>query len=221
MFGKLRRDQGITWFTLACLWGLLFTLGPYTLMRDLGVDEEKTGFITAIIVLFIGGTSPFWGYVADKIGRKKTATIGVLGLLITAMLGVLSYKVFNITYEDIEFYIILAPGIFCFASIGPSFLGRLGDTAVTGERGIVSSGFQFVTSMGEVTGVIIGGIGYYWGHKYFMGKAWEKWGGLIGIGIPALIFFFLTIIFGLRLKHDEVLLMEIRELEAKKHTYEA
>jgi len=213
MFGGLRRDLGLTWFMLACLWGLAFTLGPFILLIDFGIDVESSGFISAIVTLFIGGTSPFWGLVADKIGRKKTATIGLLGLLITAVLAVVAINVFGIDYKDLRFYLILAPGIFCLASIGPSFLGRLGDTAISGERGIVSSGFQFVTSMGEVTGVVVGGIGYMLAHRYL---ADNPFSGIIGIGIPAVIFFFATIFFGLRLKHDEVILREIQELMARR-----
>ena len=216
MFGGLRRDLGLTWFMLACLWGLAFTLGPFILLIDFGIDVESSGFISAIITLFIGGTSPFWGLVADKIGRKKTATIGVLGLLITVILAIVAIKIFGISYKDIKFYIILAPGIFCLASIGPSFLGRLGDTAIAGERGIVSSGFQFVTSMGEVTGIVVGGIGYVLAHEYLVGTSYAPLSGIIGVGIPGLFFFFATIFFGLRLKHDEVVLREIQELMKRK-----
>lgn len=213
MFSKIRRDIGITWFLLAALWGLAYNIGPYLLLRDFGIQQTETGFITAVIVLLIGGTSPFWGYVADKIGRKKTAAVGVSGLLLIAILGGIAVTYFQIPHTDIRFYLILAPGIFCLASIGPSFLGRLGDTAIMGERGVVSSGFQFVTSMGEVFGTIIGGLGYILGHILLSGTSLGPYAGLIGVGIPALIFFFSTIFFGLRMRHDEEVLREIMKLE--------
>lgn len=216
MFSKLRRDMGLTWFTLAALWGLAFNLGPYLILRDFGIEPEGTGLITALITLFIGGTSPFWGYVADKIGRKKTATIGVFGLILVVIMAAVASLVFHVDYRSVEFYLFLAPGIFCLASIGPSFLGRLGDTAIEGERGIVSSGFQFVTSMGEVTGTFIGGLGYVIGHMLLANTEWAPFAGLIGLGIPAIFFFFSTIFFGLRLKHDEVVLKEVMELQKSK-----
>ncbi|MEX0567649.1 MAG: MFS transporter [Candidatus Njordarchaeota archaeon] len=213
MFGKLRRDIGLTWFMLSCLWGLAFNLGPYLILRDFGVNPEGTGFITAVITLVIGGTSPFWGLVADKIGRKKTATIGVLGLVFITFLAAFATTELGISYTDVRFYFIIAPGIFCLAAIGPSFLGRLGDTAISGERGIVSSGFQFVTSMGEVTGTAIGGLGYFIGHMMLANTDLAPFAGLIGLGIPGIFFFFATIFFGLRLKHDEAILAEIKRLE--------
>jgi len=216
MFSKIRRDIGITWFVFAALWGLAYNIGPYLLLRDFGIHQVETGFITAIIVLLIGGTSPFWGYVADKIGRKKTAAIGVSGLLLIAFLGGLAVTYFKIPHTDVMFYILLAPGIFCLASIGPSFLGRLGDTAIMGERGVVASGFQFVTSMGEVFGTVVGGLGYIAGHMLLEGSSLKPFAGLIGIGIPAIIFFFLTIIFGLRIRHDEEVLREVRRLEEER-----
>ena len=132
------------------------------------------------------------------------------------MLALSLSQAFGISYKSLEFYVMLAPGIFCLASIGPSFLGRLGDTAIEGERGIVSSGFQFVTSMGEVTGVAIGGLGYFLGHLLLANTSLAPFGGLIGVAIPALFFFFSTIFFGLRLKHDEVVLREIEEILRKR-----
>ncbi|MCR8432629.1 MAG: MFS transporter [Candidatus Korarchaeota archaeon] len=214
MFSKLRRDMGITWFVLASLWGLAYNLGPYVMLRDFGIHQTETGFITAIIVLLVGGTAPFWGYVADRIGRKKTTVIGISGLLITAILGIVATSVFRVSYKDMQFYWIISPGIFCFASIAPTFLGRLGDTAIKGERGIVSSGFQFVTSMGEVSGTIIGGLGYIVCHRLLDGSALQPVAGIIGIGVPGIILFLLTLAFGYRLRPDEEILREVEKLSA-------
>lgn len=213
MFSKIRRDMGITWFTLASLWGLAWNLGPYVMLRDFGIEQTETGFITAIIVLLVGGTGPFWGYVADRIGRKKTAAIGISGLITIAILGVIATSVLRVSYKDMAFYLIISPGIFCLASIAPTFLGRLGDTAIRGERGIVSSGFQFVTSVGEVTGTVIGGLGYIACHALLIESPMKPLAGIIGLGIPGIILFLLTVTFGYRLRSDEEVLREVKELE--------
>jgi len=219
MFSKPRRDLGLTWLSLASLWGLAFTLGPLVLMLDFGIKEDITGYLTAFLTFVIAIPAPFWGYVADKIGRRKTSIIGICGLIVTAFLGGFSYFVFHITTENPLFFVIVSPGVFFMSALAPSFLGRLGDTALPGERGITMSGFQFITSMGEINGVITGGIAYLLARFLLANTSLAPIGGTIGVALMGLSYFLMTILFSMRLKTDEEVLEWYEKMIRKKETF--
>ena len=222
MFSGLRKDLGATWLSMSALWGLAFTLGPIIILTALGASGEATGYITAVIIGVLALPAPFWGYVADRIGRKPVAVIGITGLVLSVILGAVAYLYLHLPTSDVRFYLVLSPGIFCISAITPSFLGRLADTALPGERGLTMSGYQFVTSIGEITGVITGGA--FWiifSHyltpffqEHFLG--WQPdWTGALGVAIAGLMFFLLTLFFGYRLRSDEEVMKMLQEISEK------
>ena len=215
MFSKARRDLGVTWLMMSCLWGLAFTLGPFVLMLDLGIKAETTGYLTAFLTFVIAVPAPFWGYVADKIGRRKTALIGISGLIIVFIMGVTSYFLLGIHTNNPLFFVIISPGIFFISAIAPSFLGRLGDTALPGERGLTMSGYQFTTSVGEVLGVATGGIAYIVAKLLLAETPFAQYGGALGVVIMGLFYFLATILASTKLKSDEEILKWYEE-EVKK-----
>ncbi len=205
---KERRDLAIPWFSMASLFGLILLWGPRVLQIEVGISGEMSGYIGAYIGLLLGLPAPLWGYVADRIGRKKTVAIGIGGLVLLVIILAVALVSLQIPLDDPMLFFMASPAIIFLAALGPSFLARLGDTSKKGQHGEVMAGYQFTLALGEINGILTGAVVIYIFTELFKGTEWYQLAGLIGIAILGLIYF-LTMVFGaLTLKPDEVVLKE-------------
>ncbi len=205
-----RRDMILPWLSMASLVGLLSVWGPGILMREGGASGTESGMVGGMIGFVWGAPGPIWGKVSDRIGRKKTMMIGVGGLL-----GTIGWGGFLIVLGGGEvilnpvFLILIMPPIMCIAAFIPSLLGRLGDTGGAASHGAVMSGYHFALAVGEMTGIFIGAIFYSFGIilvEQWMGIQEGNPGGIIGIGLMALILIVLIIGGTTRVKADDAVL---------------
>jgi len=203
---KIRRDLAKLWVSFSALWGLAAVFGALIFSSEIGLTEAETSYVEAILLFVLGGAGPVWGFVADRIGRKPTAVVGILGLIATIFLGAFALSI-GISTSSIYFWLIIMPGIFMISAITPSLLARLADTAIYSESGVIMSGFQFVTSMGEILGIITGFVGYTLA-KRLLSSIIGIWAGPAGVGLVALFWFLMTIYSGFTLRSD----VELRKL---------
>ena len=201
---KERKDLAIPWFAMSSLFGLVLLWGPRVLQIDIGVSGEFSGYISAYIGLLLGLPAPLWGFVSDRIGRKKTIIIGISGLILLVILIAVAVTVLQINTTDPIFYILMSPAVIFLAALGPSFLARLGDTSETGKHGEVMGGYQFTLALGEINGIITGAIAITITSSLLVDTAYYRLSGLIGIGVLAIIYFIIMVLGAFKMKPDEV-----------------
>lgn len=135
--------------------------------------------------------------------------IGMAGLLTTIVWGAILLEI-GMSFTDPLFLILILPPFMCIAAFIPAFLGRLGDTGGSSGHGAVISGYHFALAIGEMSGIFVGAIFYSFGLILF-----ERWldvqpygnlGGIIGIGLLALILVALIVVGVSKVKSDEELI---------------
>ncbi|RMG31080.1 MAG: MFS transporter [Methanobacteriota archaeon] len=176
MMKEERRPLLLPWLSIAALIGSASIWGPSVAFRIVGGKDghnNDRGFeaiLPIMVILFaLALPAPFWGWYADRHGKKRTMTIGLFGIPIALVLGLaigfpfygealLSQEASIIS--NIPFLASLAPAIFFFSSFIPVLIGSLGETAhrEKKEDGHVMSGYHFVIAMGEIIGILGGGL---------------------------------------------------------------
>jgi len=201
-----RRDMILPWLSMASLVGLIAVWGPGLLMREGGASGVESGLVGGVIGFALGAPGPLWGRVSDRIGRKKTMLIGMAGLLTTIVWGAILLGI-GMSFTDPLFLLLIIPPFVCIAAFIPAFLGRLGDTGESSGHGAVMSGYHFALAIGEMSGIFVGAIFYSFGLILFARmlnvQPDGNPGGIIGIGLLALMLIALIVVGTSRVKSDE------------------
>ncbi|MGQ4891961.1 MAG: MFS transporter [Candidatus Njordarchaeia archaeon] len=208
---KERRDLAIPWFFMSSLFGLVLLWGPRVLQIELGFSGEFSGYISAYIGLLLGLPAPLWGLVSDRIGRKKTIALGILGLLLLVAILAVAIVLVQIPLNDPMLFYLASPAVIFLAALGPSFLARLGDTSERGKHGEVMAGYQFTLALGEINGILSGAVAITLLSMLWAGSELEPLAGLAGIAILALLYFIIMVVGSLRIRPDEEVLEKYRE----------
>ncbi|MFV2015152.1 MAG: MFS transporter, partial [Candidatus Heimdallarchaeota archaeon] len=165
MLSKERRPMLIPWLSIAALIGSASLWGPTISFILSGEESDNRGYeaLLPLIIVLVGLAlpAPFWGMFADRKGRKTTLKVGLLGLPIVGLLGAaIGYPFYkdDISISNIYFLLSALPGAFMFSALIPVLMGILGDTADESTDGEVMSGYHFVIAMGEIIGVLGGGL---------------------------------------------------------------
>ncbi len=176
MMQEDRRPLLLPWLSIAALIGSASIWGPSVAFRIVGGENGQNNdrgleaILPIMVILFaLALPAPFWGWYADRHGKKKTMTIGLFGIPIALVLGLgigfPFYKDALLSQEasiisNIPFLLSLAPSIFLFSSFIPVLIGSLGETAHRDKKedGHVMSGYHFVIATGEIIGILGGGL---------------------------------------------------------------
>ncbi|UJG42088.1 MAG: MFS transporter [Candidatus Heimdallarchaeum aukensis] len=185
----------------ASIIGILNNWAFLVISLETGADVGST--VTVLLTLLMGAPMALWGYVADKIGRKKTLAIGVFGMIgMTFMLG-FSYFGNYVDPDDLSsildhswiitllvIFVILASAYF------PAISGRLGDSSSIGfkeeRHGTTMSVQQTIMSLSEIIGIVLGGVALIVVYS-FVGDIYFYY-NMIGLMIPIVFLLILTTI---------------------------
>ncbi|OLS28815.1 MAG: hypothetical protein HeimC2_04160 [Candidatus Heimdallarchaeota archaeon LC_2] len=165
MLSEQRRPMLIPWLSISALIGSASLWGPtisFILSDETSHNRGYEALLPLIVVLFgLALPAPLWGIFADRKGRKVTLKVGLLGMPIMGVLGVvLGYPFYkdDISIGNIYFLMAVLPAAFMFSALIPVLMGILGDTAEESTDGQVMSGYHFTIAMGEIIGVLGGGL---------------------------------------------------------------
>lgn len=160
-------------FVIVVADGLIWTMEP--LYKTLGLDYETLGIILSMFVIpYILFDIPA-GILADKIGKTKIITIGLL--LAGASLIVFGYSIEPIMLLISAF--LAATGLAC---VRPSVGGLLTDLAEKKQKGGIVGVWDISEDLGYVIGPILGGIiSQYYSN---VGMAFIVMGGLLLLLVP-------------------------------------
>jgi MFS family permease len=136
-------------------------------------------YVTILFTLAMGVPMVLWGWVADKIGRRKTLWIGVSGLISLTIFLVVAFLTNTLTggnpwydpssqfdpygfLSNIWLLVLLALSLIVGSAYFPAISGRLGDSSSLGfkeeRHGSTMSVQQTIMSISEVIGILLGGI---------------------------------------------------------------
>ena len=165
MLQENRRPMLLPWLSIAALIGSASLWGPTVSFIVSGSESEHRGWeaLLPIMIILIGLAlpAPLWGIFSDRKGRKITLMVGLFGLPIAGILGLAAGFPFykdDISISNISLLLSLLPGAFFFSALIPVLMGILGDTAEDDLDGEVMSGYHFVIAMGEIIGILVGGL---------------------------------------------------------------
>ncbi|MHA1953314.1 MAG: MFS transporter [Candidatus Heimdallarchaeaceae archaeon] len=177
MTNKNRRGIVLPLLGVASIIGILNNWA--FLVLSIETSPGTAGLTTIAITLAMGIPMTLWGWVADKIGRRKTLWIGVSGLIF--MLGCLLLAFFGnfLTggqpwyspsaqfntsgfLDNIWLLILIILALFIGSAYFPAISGRLGDSSSIGlkeeRHGSTMSIQQTIMSVSEIIGIILGGL---------------------------------------------------------------
>jgi len=164
MLEEKRKPLLAPWLALAALIGSVSLWGPSIAFRSSEGEERSIIALIPIIVIILALAlpAPYWGHLADTKGRKIVLNIGLLGLPLLglgALIGFPFYKD-NFSLSNPIFLFAITPGIMLISGLVPVLMGALGDTADKNvhDDGQVMSGYHFIIAMGEIIGILIGGL---------------------------------------------------------------
>jgi MFS family permease len=141
------------WLGLTTILGVVFVL-PRSLMQS-GLRFSQVGLTLAIGAFGLGVGSIVFGRISDKIGRGKTLTIGVVGLIVALIstLEAVSHSPPRV-YQQLP---LIASGGFMATATVPSALAYVGDRANRGLRGSAMGIYSMMLSLGMAIGNLLGG----------------------------------------------------------------
>ncbi len=177
MINKSRRGIILPLLGAASIMGVLNNWGY--LILSLESTPGQASIATVSITLLLGVPMAFWGWVADKIGRKKALNIGILGLIMLTTFIMVAFfgnymtggepwndpsSQFNIygLYDNIWILVLIVLSVFLATSYFPAISGRLGDSSSIGlkeeRHGSTMSIQQTILSISEIIGIVLGGL---------------------------------------------------------------
>ena len=144
---KSRRSIVLPLLGTASILGILNNWG--FLVLSLNTSPGAASWTTVIFTVAMGAPMALWGWLADKIGRKKTLWIGVSGLLImSVMIGIAFFGNYLtggepwregqfdpsgfIQPDNLWLTIILVISLLMGSAYFPAISGRLGDSSSLG-----------------------------------------------------------------------------------------
>jgi len=141
------------WLGLTTILGVVFVL-PRSLMQS-GLRFSQVGLTLAIGAFGLGVGSIVFGRISDKIGRGKTLTIGVVGLIVALIstLEAISHSPPHV-YQQLP---LIASGGFMATATVPSALAYVGDRASRDLRGSAMGIYSMMLSLGMAIGNLLGG----------------------------------------------------------------
>lgn len=201
MTNKDRRNIILPLLGTASVMGILNNWGYIVLAVDTAPDTAS--YMTIIVTLIMGVPMALWGYFADKFGRKKTLSLGIIGILgLTTTLFVAYFfgympmddpgKIFNYPL----FTTLLVVSVILTSAYAPSISGRLGDSSSIGfkkeRHGSTMSVQQTIISFSEILGIVLGGMALLVG--YLIVGYWSFSTNIIALLIPTTALILLTAI---------------------------
>jgi MFS family permease len=143
------------WLSLTSLLGVVFFL-PRA-FRGLGIGATLTGDLLFLGIVVLGLGSIGFGALSDRLGRERTMTIGIIGLLgLLISLG-LSVGEGNTGPRFFENMHILAPFGLASSALVPSILAAVGDRVNERFRGAAMGLYSLMLSLGIATGELLAG----------------------------------------------------------------
>jgi len=141
------------WLGLTTILGIVFVL-PRSLMES-GLRFSEVGITLALGAFGLGIGSVVFGWISDKIGRGKTLSIGIIGLILVLLstLEAVSHSPQRV-YQQLP---LIALGGFMATATVPSALAFVGDRANRGLRGSAMGIYSMMLSLGMVIGNLLGG----------------------------------------------------------------
>ncbi|MCY3411896.1 MAG: MFS transporter [Candidatus Heimdallarchaeota archaeon] len=166
MLEPKRKPLLAPWLALAALIGSVSLWGPSIAFRSSEAGEERSvDALIPIIVIIVALAlpAPLWGKYADSHDRKSAMKLGISGmplLGVGALIFVLAGSPGGFDLSNFWFLAAIVPGIMVISALVPVLMGALGDTAEKGihDDGQVMSGYHFIIALGEIIGILIGGI---------------------------------------------------------------
>ncbi len=165
MLEDKRRPLLVPWLALSAIIGSISLWGPSIAFRSENQNESRAlnALVPIIvIILTLAIPAPFWGWYADHHGRKKALNLGILGLPVLFVGAAVGFPFYHdqISLSNIKLLLSVVPGIMLISALVPVLMGYLGDTAEKGihDDGKVMSGYHFIIAMGEIIGILVGGM---------------------------------------------------------------
>jgi len=159
----LRHDRNFRWFLLA---RLLLTLGSMATgfltvaaVQRWHVADGTVGIYTMIMFLGLTGSSPAFGFLADRLGHKLSLEIGALASFLSFGLAWLS------PLPEAYYLVFLLVGI-GFGSLSVSGILIVLELSVPERRptyvGIANTGVGMAAVTGPLLATVMAGLGYAW-----------------------------------------------------------
>lgn len=158
----------ISLIVLSITRGLAMFLMPFYLQDILNVSPTFIGFMFLATPVFSVTLAPVGGHLADKIGPRLPATLGVVAVLASLLIGV---------YLRVDSHWSLPLVALGFTGIGTGFFNAANGAAIIGsvsrlDRGFASGMVHTGFDLGHMLGVSTGGL--------LMTLAFERYSGVAG-----------------------------------------
>jgi len=142
--------------------GMVYSILPIYLVKDLGANEFYVGFLFTIGALSGVFTSIAVGRLSDRVGRRPLI-----------MLSQIAFAIVMLVYSTINYYIYAVPihilEGFAWATIGTVAPAYIADLAGKDERGESMGIYNTVWSLGWVVGPILGGfLAEHFGFRFML-----------------------------------------------------
>jgi MFS family permease len=228
MINKNRRGIVLPLLGVASIIGILNNWA--FLVLSIETSPGTAGFTTIAITLAMGVPMALWGWVADKIGRRKTLWIGVSGLIFLLVCLLISFfgnfltggepwysptSQFSIDgfIENIWLLALIVIALFIGSAYFPAISGRLGDSSSIGleeeRHGSTMSIQQTIMSVSEIIGIVLGGLALMVVSIAF-GTDTNFAYNMIGLLVPIVALLILTTIASFLWPEEEEFLEEVK-----------
>lgn len=140
----------------------IFAILP-PLGREVGFDEIQINTIIAVSALVFSVSSPFWGRVADRIGRKPVLVIGIFGYAIGNLTFALTFEaglqgLLVGTPLFITILVLRSAQSMVMSASNPGAAAYAADTSARRFRTRALARLGTATSLGMIAGPILAGL---------------------------------------------------------------
>lgn len=140
-------------FALATTYGLVDFLMPFYLQEVLHLAPSAIGIIFLAAPVFTIALAPLSGQLADRIGPRIPATIGVLPFIASSLLGV---------FLRVDSHWLLPTVMLALTGVGTALFNTPNHTAVFGslpreDRGFATGIIHTIFGLGNTLGISVGG----------------------------------------------------------------
>lgn len=140
-------------FALATTYGLVDFMMPFYLQEVLHLTPTFIGIIFLAAPVFTMTLAPLSGHLADRIGPRIPATVGVLPFIASSLLGV---------FLRVDSHWLLPTTMLALTGIGNALFNTPNHTAVFGslpreDRGLATGIIHTIFGLGNTLGISMGG----------------------------------------------------------------